>query len=116
MINNYCFRALGSGVQLETNFDNVLQSNIFLASGLSFLCFGFTCLFCLFSSDVCDLRVEPPQRARTRLDEILENLTSPRLQERPPTGERKEPPQSQEKEQQERTSFGKGVRAPWLSA
>ncbi|KAM7386603.1 hypothetical protein PAMA_009286 [Pampus argenteus] len=42
-------------------------------------------------------RNEPPQRARTRLDEILESLTSPRLLERPPTGERKDQPQSQEK-------------------
>ncbi|XP_038552508.1 fas-binding factor 1 homolog [Micropterus salmoides] len=50
------------------------------------------------------LRSEPPQRARTRLDEILESLTSPRLLERPPTGERKERPQSQEKQQQEKTS------------
>lgn len=65
---------------------------------------------------MCDLRVEPPQRARTRIEEILENLTSPRLQERPPTGERKELPQCQEKQQQERPSVGKGDRAPWLSA
>ncbi|KAM7372216.1 hypothetical protein PAMP_009399 [Pampus punctatissimus] len=42
-------------------------------------------------------RSEPPQRARTRLDEILESLTSPRLLERPPTGEKKDQPQSQEK-------------------
>ncbi|KAM9346029.1 fas-binding factor 1 homolog [Symphorus nematophorus] len=48
-------------------------------------------------------RSEPPQRARTRLDEILESLTSPRLLERPPTGERKDQLQSQEK-QQEKTS------------
>ncbi|XP_042248402.1 fas-binding factor 1 homolog isoform X3 [Thunnus maccoyii] len=47
---------------------------------------------------------EPPQRARTRLDEILESLTSPRLLERPPTGERKDQPQSQDKQQQEKTS------------
>ncbi|XP_050929963.1 fas-binding factor 1 homolog isoform X1 [Lates calcarifer] len=46
-------------------------------------------------------RSEPPQRARTRLDEILESLTSPRLLERPPTGERKDQPQSQEKQQQQ---------------
>eukprot|EP00064_Thunnus_orientalis_P015846 superscaffoldBa00003021_g15906 len=49
-------------------------------------------------------RSEPPQRARTRLDEILESLTSPRLLERPPTGERKDQPQSQDKQQQEKTS------------
>ncbi|GAA6226084.1 fas-binding factor 1 isoform X1 [Lates japonicus] len=49
-------------------------------------------------------RSEPPQRARTRLDEILESLTSPRLLERPPTGERKDQPQSQEKQQQEKTT------------
>ncbi|XP_060946677.1 fas-binding factor 1 homolog isoform X2 [Limanda limanda] len=42
-------------------------------------------------------RSEPPQRARTRLDEILESLPSPRLLERPPTGERKEQPLSREK-------------------
>uniref|UniRef100_A0A672YDJ9 Fas-binding factor 1 C-terminal domain-containing protein n=1 Tax=Sphaeramia orbicularis TaxID=375764 RepID=A0A672YDJ9_9TELE len=34
------------------------------------------------------------ERVRTRLDEILESLTSPRLLERPPTGERKEQPQT----------------------
>ncbi|XP_059900041.1 fas-binding factor 1 homolog isoform X1 [Gadus macrocephalus] len=33
---------------------------------------------------------DPPQRARTRLDEILGRGTPPRLLERPPTGERKE--------------------------
>ncbi|CAL8270723.1 unnamed protein product [Lota lota] len=36
---------------------------------------------------------DPPQRARTRLDEILGRGTPPRLLERPPTGERKEPAQ-----------------------
>ncbi|XP_040919160.1 fas-binding factor 1 homolog isoform X2 [Toxotes jaculatrix] len=46
-------------------------------------------------------RSEPPQRARTRLDEILENLTPSRLLERPPTGERKDQPLSQEKQQQQ---------------
>ncbi|KAG7243737.1 hypothetical protein INR49_011294 [Caranx melampygus] len=46
-------------------------------------------------------RNEPPQRARTRLDEILESLTSPRLLERPPTGERKDQPLPQEKQQQQ---------------
>ncbi|XP_030264772.1 fas-binding factor 1 homolog isoform X2 [Sparus aurata] len=46
---------------------------------------------------------EAPMRARTRLDEILESLTSPRLLERPPTGERKDQPQSLEKQQQEKT-------------
>ncbi|XP_070837974.1 fas-binding factor 1 homolog [Chaetodon trifascialis] len=48
-------------------------------------------------------RSEAPQRARTRLDEILENLTSPRPLEQPLTGERKDQPQSQEKQQQEKT-------------
>ncbi|XP_073351461.1 fas-binding factor 1 homolog isoform X2 [Pagrus major] len=48
-------------------------------------------------------RGEGPQRARTRLDEILESLTSPRLLERPPTGERKDQPQSLEKQQQGKT-------------
>ncbi|XP_034449930.1 fas-binding factor 1 homolog isoform X5 [Hippoglossus hippoglossus] len=49
-------------------------------------------------------RSEPPQRARTRLDEILESLPSPRLLERPPTGERKEQPLSRERQQQEKTT------------
>ncbi|KAG7504681.1 hypothetical protein JOB18_014128 [Solea senegalensis] len=52
-------------------------------------------------------RSEPPQRARTRLDEILESRTSPRLLERPPTGEKKELLLSQEKQQQEKTTSGK---------
>ncbi|XP_053194841.1 fas-binding factor 1 homolog [Scomber japonicus] len=56
-------------------------------------------------------RSEQPQRARTRLDEILESLTSPRLLERPPTGERKDQPQSQDKHQQEKTS---SVKEPLL--
>ncbi|XP_029292696.1 fas-binding factor 1 isoform X7 [Cottoperca gobio] len=46
-------------------------------------------------------RSETPQRPRTKLDEILESLTSPRLLERPATGERKDP--SQEKQQHEKT-------------
>ncbi|KAI9522351.1 hypothetical protein NQZ68_036683 [Dissostichus eleginoides] len=46
-------------------------------------------------------RSETPQRPRTKLDEILESLTSPRLLERPPTGEKKE--QTQEKPQQDKT-------------
>ncbi|KAK5885222.1 hypothetical protein CesoFtcFv8_018955 [Champsocephalus esox] len=46
-------------------------------------------------------RSEAPQRPRTKLDEILESLTSPRLLERPPTGEKKE--QTQEKPQQDKT-------------
>ncbi|KAL3054065.1 hypothetical protein OYC64_006405 [Pagothenia borchgrevinki] len=46
-------------------------------------------------------RSETPQRPRTKLDEILESLTSPRLLERPPTGEKKE--QTQEKPQQDNT-------------
>ncbi|XP_068569028.1 fas-binding factor 1 homolog isoform X4 [Cebidichthys violaceus] len=52
-------------------------------------------------------RSETPQRPRTKLDEILESLTSPRLLERPPTGERKDPPPSREKQQHERTSGGR---------
>ncbi|KAA8584917.1 hypothetical protein FQN60_003611, partial [Etheostoma spectabile] len=48
-------------------------------------------------------RSETPQRPRTKLDDILESLTSPRLLERPPTGERKDQPQSQEKQQHEKT-------------
>lgn len=55
-------------------------------------------------------------RARTRLDEILESLTSPRLLERPPTGERKDQPQSLEKQQQEKTPAVKGRRALQPSA
>ncbi|KAM8845412.1 fas-binding factor 1 homolog isoform 2-T6 [Spinachia spinachia] len=35
-------------------------------------------------------RNETPQRPRTKLDEILKSSTSPRLLERPPTGERKD--------------------------
>ncbi|XP_063760963.1 fas-binding factor 1 homolog isoform X3 [Eleginops maclovinus] len=43
-------------------------------------------------------RSETPQRPRTKLDEILESLTSPRLLERPPTGEKKEQtPEKQDK-------------------
>ncbi|XP_059203464.1 fas-binding factor 1 homolog isoform X2 [Centropristis striata] len=48
-------------------------------------------------------RGETHHRPRTKLDEILESLTSPRLLERPPTGERKEQPHTQEKQQQEKT-------------
>ncbi|XP_071374810.1 fas-binding factor 1 homolog [Centroberyx affinis] len=50
---------------------------------------------------------ELPQRARTRLDEILERGTSPRLLERPPTGERKDQPQPLERQQEEKTSSAK---------
>nr|XP_019958607.1 PREDICTED: fas-binding factor 1 isoform X3 [Paralichthys olivaceus] len=49
-------------------------------------------------------RSEPPQRARTRLDEILEGLPSPSLLERPLTGERKEQPLSRERQQQGKTT------------
>ncbi|XP_035471929.2 fas-binding factor 1 homolog isoform X3 [Scophthalmus maximus] len=60
-------------------------------------------------------RSEPPQRARTRLDEILESIPSTRHLERPPTGERKDQPPSQEKQQQqqqqEKTT---GVKEPLL--
>ncbi|XP_039862001.1 fas-binding factor 1 homolog isoform X2 [Simochromis diagramma] len=55
-------------------------------------------------------RADAPQRPRTRIDEILESFTSPRLLERPPTGERKDELQSQEKPQQEKTSAGKEPR------
>ncbi|KAM3863828.1 fas-binding factor 1 homolog [Diretmus argenteus] len=51
---------------------------------------------------------EPAQRARTRLDEILERGTSPRLLERPATGERKGQPRPLEKQQQEKTPSAKG--------
>uniref|UniRef100_A0A3Q1GHT9 Fas binding factor 1 n=1 Tax=Acanthochromis polyacanthus TaxID=80966 RepID=A0A3Q1GHT9_9TELE len=51
-------------------------------------------------------RSEAPQRSapRTRITEILESLTSPQLLEQPPTGERKDQLQSQEKQQQEKTA------------
>nr|XP_004560746.2 fas-binding factor 1 isoform X2 [Maylandia zebra] len=55
-------------------------------------------------------RADAPQRPRTRIDEILESFTSPRLLERPPTGERKDELQSQEKPQQEKTSAGREPR------
>ncbi|XP_063327602.1 fas-binding factor 1-like isoform X4 [Pelmatolapia mariae] len=55
-------------------------------------------------------RADAPQRPRTRIDEILESFTSPRLLERPPTGERKDELQSQEQPQQEKTSAGKEPR------
>ncbi|XP_078017433.1 fas-binding factor 1 homolog isoform X4 [Epinephelus lanceolatus] len=44
-----------------------------------------------------------PQRPLTAVDGILESLTSPRLLERPATGEKKEQPQPQEKQQKEKT-------------
>lgn len=49
-------------------------------------------------------RSEQPNRTRTRVDEILESLTSPRLLERPPTGENKELLQSKEKQHQEKNT------------
>ncbi|XP_026021228.1 fas-binding factor 1 homolog isoform X5 [Astatotilapia calliptera] len=55
-------------------------------------------------------RADAPQRPRTRIDEILESFTSPRLLERPSTGERKDELQSQEKPQQEKTSAGREPR------
>lgn len=60
------------------------------------------------SSLVCNLRSEQPQRPRTWISENMESLISPRYLERPPTGERKEQPQSQEKKQQEKDSSVKG--------
>ncbi|XP_029015076.1 fas-binding factor 1 homolog isoform X3 [Betta splendens] len=48
-------------------------------------------------------RSEVPQRSRTRLDEILDNLASPRATKRPPTGEMKDNSLTQEKQQQEKT-------------
>ncbi|XP_008303883.1 fas-binding factor 1 homolog [Stegastes partitus] len=50
-------------------------------------------------------RGDAPQRSapRTRITEILESFTSPQLLERPPTGERKDQLQSQERQQQEKT-------------
>lgn len=88
MINNYCFRALVS-----------------LEGRKAFLSFWPHLKFISpFSSVGCLLRGDPPQRARTRLDEILENLTSPRSPDQPLAGRREDPPQSQEKPQQEKTS------------
>ncbi|XP_074552348.1 fas-binding factor 1 homolog [Halichoeres trimaculatus] len=52
-------------------------------------------------------RTEPPQRVRTRLDEILQNMTPPQLQERPLSGESKDQGKSQEEKQQEKISSGK---------
>lgn len=49
---------------------------------------------------------DPPLRARTRLDEILGRGTSPRLLERPVTGEKKDTPQPEK--QPEKSSAGKG--------
>uniref|UniRef100_A0A3Q4BCC9 Fas-binding factor 1 C-terminal domain-containing protein n=1 Tax=Mola mola TaxID=94237 RepID=A0A3Q4BCC9_MOLML len=79
-------------------------------SGMSFL-FASLCQYlggkkmhAPFSSAMYHLRSEPPQRARTRLDEILENLTSPRVVEHPPTGERRDSLQPQDKHPQEKTS------------
>ncbi|XP_043090954.1 LOW QUALITY PROTEIN: fas-binding factor 1 homolog [Puntigrus tetrazona] len=48
---------------------------------------------------------DPPQRARTRLDEILGRGTSPRLLERPVTGEKKDAPQPEK--QTEKSAAGK---------
>uniref|UniRef100_A0A672Y457 Fas-binding factor 1 C-terminal domain-containing protein n=1 Tax=Sphaeramia orbicularis TaxID=375764 RepID=A0A672Y457_9TELE len=59
-----------------------------------------------FCSVSCKQRSDAPQRVRTRLDEILESLTSPRLLERPPTGERKEQPQQDEKKRNYDLTFG----------
>ncbi|KAF7221496.1 fas-binding factor 1 homolog [Nothobranchius furzeri] len=44
------------------------------------------------------------QRPRTRIDDILEGFTSSHLLDRPPTGERNDQIQSQEKQQQEKNS------------
>ncbi|XP_068193921.1 fas-binding factor 1 homolog [Antennarius striatus] len=46
-------------------------------------------------------RIEAPQRTHTKLDKILESLTSSSLVERRLKGERKEPPLSQEKQLQD---------------
>ncbi|XP_029946413.1 fas-binding factor 1 homolog [Salarias fasciatus] len=48
-------------------------------------------------------RSDAPQRARTRIDEILEGFSSPNPLEQPPTGERKEQLHGQERQQQEKT-------------
>lgn len=53
---------------------------------------------------------DPPLRARTRLDEILGRGTSPRLLERPITGEKKDTPQPEKQTEKppEKSSAGKG--------
>ncbi|RXN20543.1 fas-binding factor 1 [Labeo rohita] len=53
---------------------------------------------------------DPPLRARTRLDEILGRGTSPRLLERPTTGEKKDTPhpEKQMEKPPEKSSAGKG--------
>ncbi|KAJ0058382.1 hypothetical protein NL108_013876 [Boleophthalmus pectinirostris] len=53
---------------------------------------------------------DQPQRARTKLDDILQSLTSPHLLERPPTGEKKEHQQDKtstlKEKQDEDLTFG----------
>lgn len=65
---HFCFWALRMLLKTKTNVDNLG----FSLNGVSF-------------SSRCVLRSEPPQRPRTKLDEILRSSTS----QRPPTGERK---------------------------
>lgn len=55
-------------------------------------------------------RAGPRQRARTRVDDILENLNSPQPSERPQVVEKD--PQVEQK-QKEKSTAGKGKSAPW---
>ncbi|XP_068605897.1 fas-binding factor 1 homolog, partial [Brachionichthys hirsutus] len=61
---------------------------------------------------------EPPQRTQTKLHMILESFTSPSLLERSLMGERKNPPLSQEKHQQdvEEDDFTFGTYQPTLAS
>lgn len=48
---------------------------------------------------IVPLRSDPPQRPHTKINDILEGVTSQRLLDRPPTGEKKEqlPPHEKQK-------------------
>lgn len=72
--------------------------NLFSLPTWKCLSFIFFLCFCLTLP-----RLEPTQRTRTRLDEILENLNSPRAADQPLGRRREEPPPSQEKQQKEKT-------------
>uniref|UniRef100_A0A1A7XBT9 Fas (TNFRSF6) binding factor 1 n=1 Tax=Iconisemion striatum TaxID=60296 RepID=A0A1A7XBT9_9TELE len=54
-------------------------------------------------------KINGSQRPRTRIDDILEDLTPPHLLDRPLTGERTDQIQSQEKQQQEKNSTVKDL-------
>ncbi|TMS14852.1 Fas-binding factor 1 [Larimichthys crocea] len=103
MINNFCFSAFEG--KLKTKPNNVLQSDVFQLQArlcLSSLPTEYLTSVSLFLCHVIS-EVSPHRELVLRLDEILESLTSPRLLERPATGELKDQLQSQEKQQQEKT-------------